>query len=79
MRDGVGQVGASADDRRLAGEDLQHNVQARTADEAPQGKRMVRQEAGAGGPMKEAIDEEMRRHVESREMRLAHLKNHYER
>jgi hypothetical protein len=79
MRDGIGQVGAGADDRRLAGSDLQHNVQSRTADEAPHGVRMVTQNAGAGGPMKEAIDEEMRRHADSREMRLAHLKNHYER
>lgn len=79
MRDGIGQVGAGQDDRRMAGRDLQHNVQLRTADEAPHQHRIVTQPSGSGGPMKEAIDQELNRHNEAKKMRLEHLKNHYER
>lgn len=78
--DGVGQVGAGMDDNRIAGKDLQHNRQTRTADENPSGQeRMVRSSAGQGGPMKEALDAEMSRHRESKAMRVKHLEDHYKR
>lgn len=66
--DGWGQVGAGPSDMRLAGQDLQHSRQTRTAEENP-----------TGGPMKEAIDTEMARHKEARVMRLKHLEEHYKR
>jgi len=79
MQDGYTQTGAGTSDMRLAGKDLQHNVQ-RTADENPAGiTRMVRQQAQMGGPMKEALDNEMARHVESKAMRVKHLEDHYKR
>jgi len=78
--DGWGFLGAGASDNRIAGEDLQHNRQARTADENPTGdQRMVRQSAQGGGPMKEALDAELARHKESRATRLEHLEKHYKR
>lgn len=78
--DGWGFMGAGASDNRIAGKDLQHNRQNRTVDENQSGKeRMVRQSAGAGGPMKEALDAEMARHRESRGLRLKHLEDHYKR
>jgi hypothetical protein len=54
--DGWGQVGAGVDDNRLAGRDLQHNRQTRTADELHLPVGMVRQSAESGGPMKEYVD-----------------------
>lgn len=78
--DGIGFLGAGASDMRQAGKDLQHYRQARTADENPSGeKRMVRQESGSGGPMKEALEHEMARHRESKNMRVQHLQEHYKR
>lgn len=78
--DGWGQVGAGPSDMRLTGKDLQHNRQTRTADENPTGmQRIVRSSSGAGGPMKEAIDAEMRRHNQARDVRLKHLEDHYKR
>lgn len=78
--DGWGQTGAGASDMRVAGKDLQHNRQTRTADENPTGKqRVVRQTTGSGGPMKEAIDVEMARHRDAHTMRLKHLEDHYKR
>jgi hypothetical protein len=51
--DGWGQVGAGMSDMRIAGKDLQHNRQTRTADENPTGReRIVRASSGQGGPMK---------------------------
>lgn len=80
MQDGYTQVGAGASDNRIAGEDLQHNRQKRTADENPTGQqRVVRSSMQSGGPMKEAIDAEFARHQESRAMRLQHLQDHYKR
>lgn len=80
MRDGIGQVGAGQDDMRLAGKDLQHHVQPRTADENPTGEqRKVRRMAGQGGPMKEAMDDELSRHNEGKQMRMQHLEKHYKR
>jgi hypothetical protein len=79
MQDGYTQSGAGDSDMRVAGKDLQHARQARTADEAPVPVRIVRQQAGDGGPMKAALDEELARHRESKEMRLAHLLEHYQR
>jgi hypothetical protein len=78
--DGWGQVGAGQNDMRIAGEDLQHHNQRKTADENPAGvTRMVRAARQSGGPMKEALDSEMKRHTESRDMRLKHLEDHYKR
>lgn len=78
--DGFGFLGAGASDKRMAGEDLQHNKQTRTADENPTGEqRMMRQSAGSGGPMKEALDVELARHKESKVMRIKHLEDHYKR
>lgn len=79
MQDGIGQVGASVDDRRLAGRDLQHNVQLRTADEAVHHHRMHTAQMGQGGPVKEALDREMSQHKGGRDMRLKHLEQHYQR
>lgn len=94
MRDGIGQMGAGQDDRRVAGEDLQHYTQKRTADENPTGqKRMVRQEAGGGGPMKEHMEHdhghhhpmhhhlevEKQRHEESHAHQMHHLEKHHSR
>lgn len=65
---------------RQAGKDLQHNKQTRTADENPTGEqRIVRQQSQSGGPMKEALDQEMARHRESKGMRVKHLQEHYTR
>lgn len=78
--DGWGQQGAGDSDMRVAGKDLQHSRQTRTADENPSGmERVVRQSAGQGGPMKEALDAELTRHRESKQMRLEHLQKNYKR
>lgn len=69
MRDGVG-VCAGQDDLRQGGQDLMHNVQ-------KAGRAYTH--PGVGGPVKEALEHEMQRHGEARNMRLEHLKNHYER
>jgi hypothetical protein len=89
MRDGIGQSGAGLSDNRLAGEDLQHNRQTRTADEAPQVKRMMTQAALGGGPMKEHMDmmeqkypmheqmeEEKMRHEKAMDHQRHHLEKH---
>ena len=81
--DGWGQVGAGQDDRRLAGKDLQHNMQTRTADEDTSPVRIVRQSAEGGGPMRERteekkapihehLDHEKSRHEESRKHQEHH-------
>ena len=49
--DGLNQTGAGPSDMRLAGKDLQHNRQTRTADELHVPVRKVRQTAGQGGPI----------------------------
>lgn len=79
--DGFGFTGAGPSDNRIAGEDLQHNRQTRTADEDPTGnmQRKVRVSSGQGGPMKEAMDNEIARHKEAKVMRLKHLEEHYKR
>ncbi len=71
MQDGYTQVGAGDSDMRLAGEDLQHNRQTCTAN-GSSGRQ-------SGGPMKEALDKELARHQEARNMRLQHLESHYKR
>lgn len=63
--DGWGQVGAGQDDYRIAGKDLQHNRQTRTADELHVPVRKVRQEAQGGGPMKEHMEHKHHSHHES--------------
>jgi hypothetical protein len=84
MHDGIGQSGAGTSDNRLAGEDLQHNRQTRTADEAPGLKRMVRQPSDEGGPMKEHMDhkakhleEEKHRHEKAMEHQKHHMEKHH--
>lgn len=79
MQDGIGQVGAGDSDMRIAGKDLQHNRQTRTADQGTQPARIVRQAMNQGGPMKEALDDEMNRHKEAKSMRMKHLEDHYTR
>lgn len=78
MQDGFTQVGAGTDDRRLAGKDLQHNVQTRAADELHVPVRMVRQSAEGGGPMKEHMDRkgELYHHLEKEKMRHHHAQEH---
>lgn len=78
--DGWGQVGAGQDDQRIAGNDLQHHNQRKTADENPSGvTRIVVDSYQSGGPMKEALDQELKRHRESQQMRASHQRAHYER
>lgn len=73
-------MGAGTSDRRLAGDDMQHAVQKRTADEAPHPERVFTQTYQGGGPVREALmREEAERHKKAKELRLEHLKNHYER
>jgi len=79
MQDGYTQVGAGPSDNRMAGEDLQHNRQTRTADEAPSPHRVKTHSAGSGGPMKTALDQEKARHENSKGERLKHLEDHYRR
>lgn len=83
MQDGYTQVGTGPSDMRIAGKDLQHNRQTRTADEFHEPVRMVRQEREGGGPMKEnltrMLEEEANRHSEGKAMRLEHLEKHYKR
>ena len=79
MQDGYTQSGAGPSDMRVAGEDLQHNRQTRTADELHVPVRIVKQSYASGGPMKQQLDEEVGRHREARDMRLADIKNHYTR
>lgn len=50
--DGWGFLGAGTDDRRVAGADLQHHTQKRTADELHMPVRIVTQPRESGGPMK---------------------------
>ncbi len=63
MQDGYTQSGAGSSDMRVAGQDLQH----------------ARQSYASGGPMKHFFDQELHRHGQGRDMRLADLKNHYTR
>lgn len=79
MQDGYGQVGAGDSDMRVAGKDLQHNRQTRTADELHAPARVIRQAMEQGGPMKEHLQQEMERHKESKNMRMQHLEDHYKR
>ena len=58
--DGWGQVGAGPSDKRIAGDDLQHYRQTRTADEGHVPPRRVRQGYQDGGPMKhQGLDDRM--------------------
>lgn len=89
--DGWGFLGAGTSDNRLAGRDLQHNRQTRTADEAPKEHRKVTQAAEGGGPMKEHMDKmehhhehkhHMHHHMEEEKMRheeaMEHHRHHLE-
>lgn len=64
---------------RLAGDDLQHHRQPRTADERPYPVRVVTQSAMAGGPMKQHLDEETQRHERAMDHQRHHLAKHYDR
>jgi hypothetical protein len=76
--DGFGQSGAGMSDNRVAGEDQQHNRQPRTlVSETYRNK--AKTESDDGGPIKRAINEEMKRHKESKEMRMKHIEDHYKR
>lgn len=90
--DGWGFLGAGTSDNRLAGADLQHNRQTRTADELHAPMRKVTQERESGGPMKEHMDHEMHkspmhehleaekhRHAEAMEHHKHHLAKHHSR
>jgi hypothetical protein len=91
--DGFGFLGAGTSDNRIAGEDLQHNRQTRTADELHVPVRMVTQSRESGGPMKqdvweqgkhgsnhsmhEQLSEEKHRHEESMDHQVHHLERHH--
>lgn len=76
MQDGYTQSGAGLSDMRLAGEDLQHNRQTRTADELHVPVRIVRQSAQQGGPMKEHMQHELHDHLEMEKHRHEQAKEH---
>lgn len=71
--DGWGFTGSGQDDNRLAGMDLQHNVQKRTADELHVPVRIVTQPRESGGPMKEHMEHEMHEHHEHKHPMHAHM------
>lgn len=86
--DGIGQVGAGQSDMRIAGRDLQHNRQTRTADEGHEPVRIVRQQADQGGPMKEHMEQkahsmhehiaaEKHRHEKAHSHEMEHLARHH--
>lgn len=78
--DGLNQTGAGSSDTRIAGKDLQHNRQTRTADEQHEPVRMVRQTAQQGGPMKEHMTGEMHKglaeHLEMEKAQHGKAKEH---
>lgn len=73
MQDAIGQVGAGDSDMRVAGNDLQHSRQKRTGNRAEHTTPVSQMD------VHEALMNENERHKQSRELRLEHLKNHYER
>lgn len=82
--DGCGFTGSGTSDNRLAGMDLQHNRQTRTADELHAPVRIVTQPIEAGGPMKhQGLDDRvhesmgMRHHLEQEKMRHAEAMDHH--
>lgn len=88
--DGWGFLGAGTSDNRLAGTDLQHNRQTRTADELHVPVRIVTQSRESGGPMKEhtehqmhhehpehQLKEEKHRHDKAMEHHKHHLERHH--
>ena len=87
--DGWEQVGVGQSDMRVAGKDLQHNRQTRTADELHMPIRTVRQNSNMGGPMKESIqkntdlslhlENEKARHMGAKKHSDKHLEKHYTR
>jgi hypothetical protein len=70
--DGWGQGGAGQDDRRLAGRDLQHAVQNKTADEGHIPVRRVVQNWQDGGPMKHHMEHEHHKHEHGHEHHSMH-------
>lgn len=78
MQDGYTQSGAGPSDMRVAGQDLQHARQTRTADELHVPVRMVRQSSQQGGPMKEYMQYELQQHLASEKNRHEQAKEHVE-
>src|ERR1700690_1110866 len=80
MQDGYTQVGAGDSDMRVAGKDLQHNRQTRTADEAHVPVRRVTPQYEGGGPMKEHMDHHghhgLQHHLEMEKKQHDHAKEH---
>lgn len=78
--DGWGQMGAGPSDMRIGGDDLQHYRQLRTADEKLQGySKYIKPLYNSGGPVKEMLDVELKRHQEARQTYLKQLEDHYKR
>jgi hypothetical protein len=73
MQDGIGQMGAGDSDMRVAGKDLQHNIQKRSGNRAEHSTPVSQIE------VHEALMNEVERHKEGREMRLQDLAKHYKR
>jgi len=74
--DGWGFQGAGTSDFRIAGNDLQHNRQKRTADEAPHQHRIIRQQAEGGGPMKEYMQAHESHHAHTHPASHPHYMAH---
>lgn len=72
-QDGIGQTGAGTSDMRLAGTDLQHNVQKRNSGAANASNHYSQIE------VHEALSQELDRHKEGKAVRLEHLAKHYKR
>lgn len=71
MQDGIGQMGAGDSDMRIAGEDLQHHRQPRTATEIHEPVRVLKREFQGGGPMHE-------HHKEHDHGHMHHMSHHLE-
>lgn len=95
MQDGYTQVGAGDSDMRVAGKDLQHNRQTRTADELHVPVRRFKKSIEDGGPMKKQmaiqlednvknhlqheLAQEMHRHKEAQKHFANHIERHHKR
>lgn len=71
--DGWGFNGAGMSDMKLAGEDLQHNRQKRTGNQAQHSTPVSQIE------IHEALMKEADQHKDSKKLRLEHLAKHYKR
>lgn len=66
-------MGAGDSDMRIAGEDLQHNIQKRTGNRAEHSTPVSQIE------VHEALMQEIENHKEGRALRVDHLAQHYKR